>query len=232
MLEQAESPTFSYLMGGTESKSYPTAINYKLLGAGPLPENLTTAQCEHLLQLGMEKLYMGKEGTVPGKGVLRPTADETFHWSGCTPSFAITAWNCGAIGCQYFIGGHFKIPHMFADVPHSAVNNPQERCYFEHQNHTMRAILECNKHASAGCEAYGFEEDGDVWRCMQARGFVSAWHQPTRVVTDSQGVKVTVTCPPLAAVPKSASPEYCRSKDLDPSWAGKVIVEDYKFLVH
>ena len=91
---------------------------------------------------------------------------------------------------------------------------------------------EGNKHVSFGNEAYGFEEDGHTHRCVQARGFLSAYRQPTHEVINSEGKKEIVTCPPMVAILKSATPEFYLSKNLPAEWAGKVTVEDSKLLVH
>ena len=49
LLEQAESPTLHYALGGTRTNEYPTAFNYQIQGAGPLPDNCTIEQWNKIL---------------------------------------------------------------------------------------------------------------------------------------------------------------------------------------
>ena len=110
LIEQEESPIMPYLMGGTKSNTYPSALKLQLLCAGPLPPYCTKQQFEKLLRLSQEIWYGGKTGTDPRQGVLRPTELEALHWSTCTPSFKFSARNFGNLHCQYYWGGHHKIP--------------------------------------------------------------------------------------------------------------------------
>ena len=130
----------------------------------------------------------------------------------------------------YYTGGHFKVPQHLADIPRLAdPDDPRNRF---HGNHALRFITEGNKHFSCGCEAYGFENGGYVEKCLLARGFISQYHQPEREVINANGKKRVISCPPMVAILKSASPDYYVKKGLDADWPGKVEVIGSKLLIH
>ena len=86
---------------------------------------------------------------------------------------------------------------------------------------TLLSIAEGSKHLLAGNEAYGFEDDGDIAKCLNYRGFVTKWNQPSREAVDDKGKTITVTAPPMVAILKSAPPHYYESKGLPADWAGQ-----------
>lgn len=186
LLEQAESPTLHYVLGGTRTNEYPTAFNYQIQGAGPLPDDCTIEQWNKICDQSAETWYLGKKGATPTEGLPRSTCDDVFKFSGCSGTFNFGCWNFGEIQGDHFIGGHYKVPRYLTDIP--VCQDPRDQRYGNHGNPALRFISEGGKHCSVGNEAYGFQDGGHISRCLNARGMISKYDQPSREVKDEKPI--------------------------------------------
>ena len=137
---------------------------------------------------------MGKKGATPKGEDLRPKIEDALKWAGCTASLGLAVWNMGQIEGTYYTRGHYKVPQHLTDIPR--LSDPDDPRYRFHGNPALGFITEGNKHFSAGCEAYGFENGGNVEKCLLARGFICQYHQPQREVINEKGMEQIITCPP------------------------------------
>jgi hypothetical protein len=136
----------------------------------------------------------------------------------------------GDLGGEYFLGGNHKIPSNLTKVPsHDDHNHPD---YKKPCCMGVQTVAHGGKHVIAGCEAYYCEDDGDYAKCFNALGFVTAYNQPRKLVTNDEGTVTAVTCPPMVCMVKSATEAYYREQGLDPNDAGQVLVLDSYLLTH
>jgi len=114
--------------------------------------------------------------------------------------------NYGEIQGVHYIGGNYKVPQHLTDIPQCVDRDDPK--YGHRGNPALLLIAEGSKHLSVGNEAYGFEDNGHVARCLNKRGWISKWDQPSRVVQNAKGEDVTITAPPMVAILKSAPPHF------------------------
>ena len=157
-------------MGGTRTNEYPTAFNYQIQGCGPLPENITLDQWNKIVNQSAETLYLGKKGATPS-GLPRSTCDTVLWWTSCTNVLNVGCWNYGDVQGVHYIGGHHKVPRWLTDIPKYA--DPEDPGYEQCGNPAFRMITEGSKHCSFWNEAYGFEDDEHISRCLNACGWIT-----------------------------------------------------------
>ena len=149
---------------------------------------------------------------------------------GCAGQLVTCCFNMGDLEGEFYLGGNHKIPRHLCQVPHH--DDPNHPDYRKVCNMIIQALAHGGKGIIAGCEAYRCEENGDIARCFNALGYVTAHNQPTAFAVDNDGTVTAVTCPPQICMVKSATPDFYRAQGLNPEHAGKVTVLDSNLVTY